>query len=426
MNRGELERLSKEELIDLVLRLQRPEKTSRTSSKPPSSDRKGNGDRNSKPGGAKPGHEGHSRKMSDDPDVTVEHRPDLCPHCRAALAGDVAAAGETVVEKIELPEVKPIVTHHRLVALICPGCGRKVPAPEPEVAKGTPFGPRISAVAVYLKTFQHVSYERLRLLFQDLFGLTISEGGLMNRMKAAQEAFAPGAQAALAKLRQAESIASDETGVRIEALNGHHWVFAAADAVVHKAAMSRGAKVVREVLAGHRPAYWLSDRYSAQQGHGKKQQTCLAHLARHIAYGMEAGEDRVPAQLKRWLDKVFALAAQAAAMKPQTRERKWRRLDDALAEILRAGSACAVTRELLAKIANARDQLFTFCAAPGLVKVTNNQCERLLRPAVIQRKVTNGYRSTWAADMEAAARTVTDTAALTGQSRFQTILAAFR
>ena len=40
MGRSELERLSKEELIELVLRLQRPEKTSRTSSKPPSLDRK--------------------------------------------------------------------------------------------------------------------------------------------------------------------------------------------------------------------------------------------------------------------------------------------------------------------------------------------------------------------------------------------------
>ena len=40
MGRSELERLSREELIELVLRLQRPEKTSRTSSKPPATDRK--------------------------------------------------------------------------------------------------------------------------------------------------------------------------------------------------------------------------------------------------------------------------------------------------------------------------------------------------------------------------------------------------
>jgi len=40
MGRSELGRLSCEELIELVLRLQRPEKTSRTSSKPPATDRK--------------------------------------------------------------------------------------------------------------------------------------------------------------------------------------------------------------------------------------------------------------------------------------------------------------------------------------------------------------------------------------------------
>lgn len=33
MDRTDLQRLTKEELIDLVLRMQRPEKTSRTSSK---------------------------------------------------------------------------------------------------------------------------------------------------------------------------------------------------------------------------------------------------------------------------------------------------------------------------------------------------------------------------------------------------------
>jgi len=60
MGRVELERLSKEELIELVLKLQRPAKTSRTYSKPPSADRKERREQ-SRPGGAKPGHEGHRR-----------------------------------------------------------------------------------------------------------------------------------------------------------------------------------------------------------------------------------------------------------------------------------------------------------------------------------------------------------------------------
>ena len=55
----------------------------------------------------------------------------------------------------------------------------------------------------------------------------------------------------------------------------------------------------------------------------------------------------------------------------------------------------------------------------------NNGSERLLRPAVVQRKVTNGYRAMWAAEGEAAVRTVVDTARLTsGTSVFGTILRA--
>ena len=40
MDRTDLQRLSKDELIELVIQLQRPDKTSRTSSKPPSTDKK--------------------------------------------------------------------------------------------------------------------------------------------------------------------------------------------------------------------------------------------------------------------------------------------------------------------------------------------------------------------------------------------------
>jgi transposase len=61
-------------------------------------------------------------------------------------------------------------------------------------------------------------------------------------------------------------------------------------------------------------------------------------------------------------------------------------------------------------------------AHPGAVEPTNNGSERLLRPSVVQRKVTNGYRAMWATEGEAAIRTVVDTARLTGRSPFGTIL----
>jgi transposase len=423
MGRSDLERLSKEELIELVLRLQQPEKTSRTSSKPPSTDRKEQRER-SKPGGAKRGHEGHSRIISDTPDEVVEHRPGRCSCCAAVLMADLPSETVSIHEQVDLPEVKPLIMQHLRLAVLCPTCGTRVVAAVPEAARGTPFGPRLHAVATYLKTFQALSYERLQGALSDLFGLTLSQGGLMNLLRRAQGRFAEGQVRAVSSLRRAEVVASDETGVRIEGSNAYHWVFHSPEAVLHHASPTRAASVVREMMDGHRPAVWLSDRYTAQQGHGVSHQTCLAHLARDVAYAVEVSEDPVPWRLQLWLQAVFALSGQVTTLAASTLSAKRRTLERQLADILAAASSCDLTLALQAKIGRAREQLLTFLGHPGRVETTNNACERALRPAVIQRKVTNGYRAMWAAQGEAAIRTVVDTARLTpGATVFGTILA---
>jgi len=424
MDRGDLQRLSKDELIDLVLQLQRPEKTSRTSSKPPSTDRKEQRER-SKPGGAKPGHKGHSRALTDDFDRVVDHRPDRCACCGTGLAIDLAATIVSEHETVDLPEIRPIVERHRRLSVSCPSCGTTVAAPVPDVARGTPFGPRTHAVATYLKTFQALSCERLQGAFADLFGLTISQGGLMNMLRRSQAAFAPGRDAAIADLRRAKVVASDETGVRIEGSNAFQWVFRSSEAIVHRAALTRGAVVVRDLMDGHRPQVWCSDRYSAQQGHGVAHQTCLAHLARDVAYVDEASQDMLPSRLRLWLRRAFGLAEGIGTFAASTIAARRRALERSLADILAAPCACDLARALQMKFRRARDQLLVFADWPGLVEPTNNACERALRPAVIQRKVTNGYRAMWAANGEAAVRTVVDTARLrTGARPFHTILNA--
>ena len=422
MERGDLQRLSKDELIDLVLRLQRPEKTSRTSSKPPATDRKERRDK-ARPGGAKPGHEGKARAMSETFDRQVDHRPDQCPCCQAKLSQDLPAETASQYETIELPEIHPVVERHRRLSVRCPSCGMIVAAPLPDAAKGTPFGPRVHAVATYLKTFQALSYERLQGAFADLFGLTISQGGLMNMLRRSQTAFAPERDMAIAALRRAKVIASDETGVRIEGSNAYQWVFRSSEAVVHRAAPTRGAVVVRDLMDGHRPEVWCSDRYLAQQGHGQQHQACLAHLARDVAYADQASDDMLPSRLRLWLKRAFALADGIETFAASTIATKCRDLERSLTAILAAPTTCDLARDLQMKFQRARDQLLTFAAYPGLVEPTNNACERALRPAVIQRKVTNGYRAMWAAEGEADIRTVVDTARLRpGANAFQTIL----
>ena len=184
MGRPDLERLSREELIELMLRLQRPAKTSRTSSKPPSTDRKERREA-SRPGG-KPGNEGHSRILSEAFDRATDHRPDTCTGCCAVLPADLVAETVSEHDTVELPPITPVVERHRRLAVRCPSCGMRVTAVLPDAAKGTPFGARIHAIATYLKTFQALSYERLQGAFADLFGLTFSQGGMINMLRRAQ------------------------------------------------------------------------------------------------------------------------------------------------------------------------------------------------------------------------------------------------
>ena len=422
MDRGDLQRLSKEQLIELVLRLQRPEKDSRTSSKPPSTDKKETRE-NSRPGGAKPGHEPHNRRLADDPDEYRDYAPSVCEACGGLFAADAPRDLIGEYDEIEIPPVRPYVIRHRRFACRCAHCGVAAKGPTPAVATATPFGPRIHALAIYLKGFQALSYERLRGLFHDAFGLSVSEGALMNMFIRSHPRFKVEADKAKAILRAASVVASDETGVRIEGTNSYHWVFHCKDAVVHQPDYSRAARVVEEMMDGRAPAVWISDRYSAQQSHGERHQTCLAHLARDTAFASEHGSDDLPLRFKLWLGRAFDLAKEITSFAASTLASKKRGLEKQLAALLAAPTGCDLARELQAKISRARHQLLTFCDFPGEVDVTNNGSERKLRPCVIQRKVTNGYRAMWAAQAEADVRTTIDTPRLEAANPFKVILA---
>jgi transposase len=360
--------------------------------------------------------------LSDDPDAFVDHEPNVCGRCGGALGADAAMELIGEYDEIDIPKIKPHVTRHRRFACSCGRCGAVAKGPAPAVSKTTPFSPRIHALAIYFKGFQLMSYERLRGMFKAVLGLSVSEGALMNMFIRSHPAFEVEADKALAILRRAQVVASDETGVRIEGTNSYHWVFHCKDAVVHQPDYTREGRVVDEAMGGHVPDVWLSDRYGAQQKRGARQQTCLAHLDRDAEFAFEHGCDDLPMRFKLWFDKAFELSRDLGVLAASTCAAKKRKLEKQLADMLTTPTDCDLAAKLQAKVGRARAQLLTFCDYPGQVEPTNNGAERILRPSVIQRKVTNGYRAMWAAEAEADVRTTVDTAKLRGASPFQTIL----
>jgi len=293
-------------VAELEAKLGGPPKTPDNSSLPPSRGQKPNRPEKGKRHGSRPGsldRMGGGRALATTPDEIVCAKPVRCVHCQAALAeADHVLHGR--YDKIDLPQVAPVVTRVERYAGRCRCCGGTTLAPVPEgLEPGTPFSVGIVALAMYLRFVHAISYQRLSRLLLELFGLAISEGALDAAFRRGKPAFDAEVAAILTRLRRARVVCSDETSVHIDGRSCWNWAepakvpsmrsiggrqvegFQNSEVVIHVIRRSRGAGVVREVLDGHRPALWVSDLYGAQQGHAEDWQICLAHQLRDCTYG---------------------------------------------------------------------------------------------------------------------------------------------
>jgi transposase len=410
-------------VAELEARLGTPPKTPDNSSLPPSRGQKPNRPEKGKRHGPRPGSLGRmggGRPLAETPDEIVSAKPVRCAHCQAAL-GDADHVLHGRYDKIDLPQVAPVVTRVERYAARCGCCGGTTLAPVPEgLEPGTPFSVGIVALAMYLRFVHAISYQRLSRLLLELFGLAISEGALDAAFRRGKPAFDADVAAILVRLRCARVVCSDETSVRVAGRTCWNWVFQNSEVVVHVIRSSRSAGVIREVLDGHRPALWVSDLYSAQLGHAEDWQICLAHQLRDCTYAIEAGDAVFAPHMKALLLRAVVLARRSRDLAPSTRREYRRRLECALDVVMALAPTHRDGQRLRKRYGKLRSHLFTFLDHPE-VPADNNGSERELRPTATYRNVTGGFRSTWGADLFAGVRSVIGTAARRGMGAYHAI-----
>lgn len=406
-------------VTELEARLDVPPKTPDNSSLPPSSGQKGNVRATSRKRRRK-GRPGVTRQLAENPDEVRDVFVEACSRCGRAVPHD--EQGEVhAYDHIELPPIQTVVTRIHLHRGACSCCGKRVTAAAPaDMPPGSPFGPGIVALVVYLHTRHMVSFNRLVEMLQGLFGLEISEGAIANMLARAGKPFAAEAERIEAHVRAAPVIASDETSARVLGQNCWQWVFACDTAVSHRIAASRAKAVVTDFLAGARPEVWVSDRYAAQAGHGEAEQVCLSHLSRDVQYAIDAGDRIFAPGFKLLLKRALAIARRRSRLTDATLSAYKRKLIRRLDRLLAREPDTVAGRKLRNGIERCRDKLFVFVTRRD-VPPTNNISERLLRPSVIFRKVTNGFRSVWGSAVYADICSVIATGALHGLHALQAI-----
>ena len=410
-------------VAELEAKLGGPPKTPENSSVPPSQGRKAN--ESARKGGKKrrKGHGRGGRGLHRDPDQRVAAKATACPHCRASLE-HADHRLHAVYDKIELPRPAPIVTRVELYAALCPCCGARVAASAPAgLEPGSPFGRSIEALAVYLRYQQAIGYKRLSQLFEDLCGLKISQGALANLFQRVKPTFEAQLQAILARLRQSRIVCSDETGARVKGRNAWEWVFQNDEVCVHVIRNSRAKAVAEAVMAGHKPAIWVSDLYGGQRGHGQAWQICLAHQLRDCQYAIDDGDAVFAPAMKALLLRACVLARRRGRLTDSTLRHYADDLERRLDKVMARQPTNKHGKRLRKRYAKDRDSLFTFMTERA-VPPTNNGSERDIRPSTIFRKVTGGFRSDWGSDLYAAVRSTLNTGRRHDLSALQAIQTA--
>ena len=395
------------ELEKRLARFERPAKTPDNSSLPPSK-----GKSPIVPAGDKPPRKsrpGFGRTLHPNPDRVVDATLDRLPALRRRLprrAADAAAGVRPHRVAADQAGRDAGAAVRRPLRLLRRAGDRTAPA---GLEPGSPFGQSIAALVVYLHYAHAIGLERLATLMDEMFALTISEGAISNMLARAREPLLAAAAAIRATVTASPVVCSDETSARVSGKTWWEWVFVGTLAVLHVIRPSRGKAVVQALFGDIRPMVWVSDMLGSQRGHAVEWQVCLAHLLRDARYAVECGDTAFSAPFKRLLLRAIAIGRRRDALKDTTLKQYHADLDRRLDRIIGGGSAGRAGRKLRKRIAANRAHLFVFITNRD-VPYTNNVSERHLRPSVIFRKVTNGFRCEWGAETYAAFRSVVSTA----------------
>lgn len=461
-SQADLDRMSHAEKDTLILQLfdvveglerrlreleSKVEKTSRNSSKPPSSDgfKKGAAEprkRGERRGGGQPGHPGNTRKMVEHPDAVVELRPHGACACGRDLDHQAAELKERRQE-FDIPEPRIVVTEYRQLRVRC-ACGRQHDGEFPAgIAPNVSDGPRIKAYAVGLVQGHFVALQRTADILGDQYGIRPSDGTLQRWAVHAGDRLMGAYEAAGAAVRQAPVAHFDESGMRIGGTL--HWLHVAASesAVYYTAHARRGQEAMD--AAGILPAFHgcaVHDHWKPYWGYDALSHAlCNAHHLRELRYFEESTGHFWPVALRRLLVEGKAAVA-AARLAGQTAldavqmASLLARYDEQVSNGLTVfpiaspipGTKGRVKQHpatnLLLRLRDVRTEVWRFLT-DWRIPFDNNLAERYVRPVKVKLKVIGGFRAVGGSTAFCIVRSVWETAKLNGRNPFETLRAAF-
>ncbi|BDI07335.1 IS66 family transposase [Sphaerotilus microaerophilus] len=369
---------------------------SRNSSKPPSSDGPGSGNRaqrraSQRKRGAQKGHPGAYRALL--PETEVDGVQDCVPPAQCNCGGAVNVQGKPVRHQVfDIPPVTPDVQEYRLYSGVCTQCGLGHRGVLPQGVPSGQIGPRALALVGVLGTRFHLTQGKIRDLLAQLLGLDFSVGAISQAHGKVAAALKAPVAVAVASLAQAPVLHMDETRYPREGSANWVWGVIQPKLAVFSILPSRARYVITDLIGQAPQGVVVSDRY-AGYAHldASRRQVCWAHLLRDFTrISQRSGRAGhigrrllgLGCVLFRWREQGRS-AAQFEALQRRVRAA----LDRGAAQ-----TGCRRTQATCQNLLKLWPALWGFVNHPQ-VPPTNNDAERSIRSIVLKRKISGPTRS---------------------------------
>jgi transposase len=409
------------ELGEQIKQLQeRLAKDSHNSSLPPSSDRfvrqkkaaKSLRTRSGKKAGGQAGHQGQTLQMHANPDEVICLPAVMeCEHCHRDLR-EIASKTIERRQVMDVPAPAPLqITQYEGEWKQCPNCQGYTHAHFPNgVSAPVQYGPRLSAIAVYLSTQQLLPRGRTAEVLADLMGVQMSEGTLNTMIKRTASLLKPIEEQIKRALSQAKVIHQDETGLYVMGKRVWTHVTSTRTLTHYQVHSSRGHEALDEIgILAHFVGTSVHDAWNAYFLYGCHHSLCGVHILRELTF--LSGEMGL-----WWAHKMMTLLTTMKQMTDQARLAGHIRLPSETISVLHARFLALLeegdqvhprapttpgkrghakqhpARNLLDRLRKRQDAVLAFLYDLA-VPFDNNLAERDVRMIKVQQKVSGTFRS---------------------------------
>jgi transposase len=300
-------------------------------------------------------------------------------------------------QTVDIPPIKPVVIEHVQYVRRCKKCGELVYAPLPDDIKRNIFGPGVLANVGILTGLLNTSKRKALAIINEVFNVPMSLGGLSNCEAKIADSIEKPCDDTVEHVRQQEIAHADETGwPRGNRKKGWLWAFGCATAAFFMVHPNRNQKAARKMI-GNFFGKLVSDRYNAYNFYKFVRQICWAHLKRDFNAISEANGKlgKIGLELHELAKQILKMRRRVrdGTLQWETFQRRMPELKKRVELLLKAGARFdgklgGRCRDILKH----KKYLWTFVEDQN-VEPTNNFAERLVRQAVLWRKISFGTQS---------------------------------